>query len=107
MRITTPTIERLPNQMSLLGGKDFQAVMVGGTRVGTIAKNKHGIWIGNFDREAFSADNPFAAARLSHSVRPSLRGARTKRDVVQDIVAGRVGEYEAYIKGLSAARRAA
>lgn len=101
MRTTTVTIDRLPNQMSMLGGKDFQAVMVGSTRVGTIGKNKHGIWIGNFDRTAFAADNPFAAARMSHKVAPSMRGRRTKKDVVADIVAGQEGRYERHLHATS------
>jgi hypothetical protein len=91
--------------MSMLGGKDFQAVCVDGVRVGTIGKNKYGIWIGNFDTAAFNADNPFIAARMSHSVKPSAPGRRRKADVVKDIVAGRVGEYEAFIQAVTKAHK--
>jgi hypothetical protein len=100
-KIKCQPIARLENQMSMLDG--MQGVFVDGIRVGTIGKNKYGIWIGNFDTTSFTADNPFAAARISHSVKPSALGRRRKADVVKDIAAGRVGEYEAFIHATSKA----
>lgn len=107
MKITTKPANLTARQSRhmLDNGRGVQEVLVDGELVGQVAKNKHGIWIGHFDRVAmFAPNNPFVEARLSHKVRPSCRGERTKADVVKDVAAQRVGAYQAEIQAAIAAR---
>lgn len=83
----------------------MQEVVVDGIVVGQVGKNKHGVWLGHFDRAALRDSNPFAASRISHSVMPSVRGKRTKKNVVADVAAQQVGRYERYINAIGTANK--
>lgn len=107
MKITTrPAVLTAAQKRHMLdNGAGVQEVLRDGVPCGQVAKNKHGIWIGHFDPLAYVAnDNPFSVARLSHKVMPSIRGQRTKADVVADVAATQVGRYERYIRATGVLR---
>lgn len=91
MSITTrpATLTDKQAESMLNRGRGAREVLVDSVVVGQYARNKYGVTIGHFDRDALTADeNPFVAARLDFSVYPTYRGRRTVRDVIADIAAG-------------------
>lgn len=110
MKVKTQPASLTASQSRFLlnGGKGVREVLVDGVVVGHYARNKHGVTIGHFDPLALvGEDNPFAAARLSHSVAPASRiHGRTTKQLVADIAAQRVGEYEAQINAARIQRAA-
>lgn len=88
-KTTTAATDRFPHTLP-----GVQIVTVNGQEVGAVCRNKYGVWIGTFDRDALApgVGNPFVASVPENTVEPgqgSRGNGRTKRDVVADVVARR------------------